>query len=406
MKDIKIKDISIDIQTGPFGSQLHSSDYSVEGVPVIMPQDIVDFRISEKQIARVDGSHVIRLKRHKVNLGDIIFPRRGSFSKCALISNHEKGWLCGTGCLKIKLNTLKVFPNYLYFALQQPKVIKLVESSTVGSTMPNLNTKILGDVNIPFIPKSLAEQERIAEVLNDVDKLIATTESLLQKKRDIKQGTMQQILSGKRRLPGFSEPWVNVPINEMGFTYPGLMGKTKHDFGSGNAFYITFLNILNNVVIKSSLFEKVFVADGEKQYLAQKGDIFFNNSSETPEDVGHCAVLLEDFSNLFVNSFCFGFRVNNSDIEPHFLAYIFETDQGRNLMKKCSSGVTRFNLSKRKFRDCCLLIPSTKNEQNAILEVLSDMDAEIEALEGNLAKYKAIREAMMQQLLTGKIRLI
>lgn len=168
--DTTLGDVASSIQTGPFGSQLHSSDYSDEGTPVIMPQDIVEWVINESKIARVEDVHVNRLKRHKCDEGDIIYPRRGDLAKCAYISNREKGWLCGTGCLKVTIDPTLANPKYVFFQLQQPYSISCIEMATVGSTMPNLNTSILSKVKLRL--PSLELQDRIVNILSDYDNLI------------------------------------------------------------------------------------------------------------------------------------------------------------------------------------------------------------------------------------------
>lgn len=158
------------IQTGPFGSQLHSSDYSEEGTPVIMPQDIVDWKISEEKIARVNEEHVNRLKRHKCKVDDIIYPRRGDLAKCAFITTREQDWLCGTGCLKVSVDESKAIPKYVYFHLQQPYSINSIEVATVGSTMPNLNTSILSKIKLRL--PSLEDQKKVVDILSEYDELI------------------------------------------------------------------------------------------------------------------------------------------------------------------------------------------------------------------------------------------
>lgn len=158
------------IQTGPFGSQLHSSDYSEEGIPVIMPQNIIDWKISEAKIARVSEEHANRLKRHKCQLGDIIYPRRGDLAKCAFITIRELGWLCGTGCLKVTIDESKVIPKYVYFLLQQSYSIECIETATVGSTMPNLNSSILSKIKLRL--PSTEVQKKIVKTLSTYDNLI------------------------------------------------------------------------------------------------------------------------------------------------------------------------------------------------------------------------------------------
>ncbi|MHB8769935.1 MAG: restriction endonuclease subunit S [Syntrophales bacterium] len=158
------------VQTGPFGSQLHESDYSEEGIPVIMPKDILQGKISTRSIARVSENHVLRLKRHRVLAGDIIYGRRGDIGRQAIITKREEGWLCGTGCLLIRMNKTKVGSLYIHYYLAQQGIVDYVESQAIGATMPNLNTKILQKIPVTLPPLSV--QRKIAAVLSAYDDLI------------------------------------------------------------------------------------------------------------------------------------------------------------------------------------------------------------------------------------------
>ena len=169
-KKYRLGCLSLSIQTGPFGSQLHQSDYSEEGTPVIMPKDMAEGRILEDNIARVSDIHVQRLKRHKVKFGDVVYSRRGDVGRCALVGKNEEGWLCGTGCLKVELDKEKVLPSFLFYILQRNDSVGWVENHAVGSTMPNLNTGILAKLPV-FLP-SLNLQHRIASILSTYDSLI------------------------------------------------------------------------------------------------------------------------------------------------------------------------------------------------------------------------------------------
>lgn len=169
--DVKLADIAIQIQTGPFGSQLHQSDYSECGTPVVMPKDIVNGTISELSIARIDNSHVDRLSKHKISEGDIIYARRGDVGKCAYSAKQQEGWICGTGCLKVSIDKRLANPLFVFYYLQDPKSIGWVENHAVGSTMLNLNTSILG--NVPLCIPSIEVQCRIATILSRYDSLIA-----------------------------------------------------------------------------------------------------------------------------------------------------------------------------------------------------------------------------------------
>ena len=169
-KKVKLGDIASAIQTGPFGSQLHQSDYSDIGVPVVMPKDIINGRIDESTIARVESHHVERLSRHKISEGDILYARRGDVGKCAYTVFAQQGWLCGTGCLRVTIDKEKAFPKFIFFQLQKRETIGWVEKHAIGATMLNLNTSILGDVPIELPP--LYIQHHIATILSRYDSLI------------------------------------------------------------------------------------------------------------------------------------------------------------------------------------------------------------------------------------------
>jgi len=156
------------VSTGPFGSQLHASDYSDVGTPVVMPVNLVGGRVSENGIARVSNEHVTRLSRHRLSPGDIVFSRRGDVTRFALVSERERGWLCGTGCLKISLgDPLLATPEFIAAYLSSPDAKEWLVRHAVGATMPNLNTEILSDVPITLPP--LADQVEIGAFLAAID---------------------------------------------------------------------------------------------------------------------------------------------------------------------------------------------------------------------------------------------
>ena len=167
---VRLGDISANIQTGPFGSQLHQYDYSETGTPVVMPKDLIGGKISEQSIARVNREHVQRLNRHIIQTGDILYSRRGDVGRCAFATEHEKGWLCGTGCLRVTIEGSIANSKFIFYQLQQPKVVGWVEKHAVGATMLNLNTTILS--NIPLLLPSMETQCRIADILSAYDDLI------------------------------------------------------------------------------------------------------------------------------------------------------------------------------------------------------------------------------------------
>ena len=157
------------IQIGPFGAQLHQSDYRSEGVPVVMPSNLGDNSISTDQIATVSPDKADQLSQHRLHIGDIVLPRRGDLGCRALVSGEYEGWLCGTGCLRIRLDDVSLAQAVVQ-SLSSISVLRWMESRAVGTTMPNLNSKIVAGVPV-HIP------ERVRDALELIDQLTAALES-------------------------------------------------------------------------------------------------------------------------------------------------------------------------------------------------------------------------------------
>jgi type I restriction enzyme S subunit len=153
------------IQIGPFGAQLHSYDYVTDGVPVVMPADMTNGKIVLDRIARVSETKVSELQQHKVRQGDILLPRRGELNRRAWVSEVEEGWLCGTGSIRIRVAD-GVNPRGVFYALSMPTTVSWLKANAVGTTMPNLNSKIVAS-----IPIKLPRPERLNDVMNALDDL-------------------------------------------------------------------------------------------------------------------------------------------------------------------------------------------------------------------------------------------
>ncbi len=166
-----------DIQTGPFGSQLHAADYVLDGTPVVMPQNIGANRIDPAGIARVSQEDMDRLRRYWLTTGDIVYSRRGDVERRALVRPENDGWLCGTGCLRVRIADHDVHdPTFISYALGESETRAWITRHAVGATMLNLNTSILGAV--PLRIPTIDEQRAIAEVLGALDDKIAANDRL------------------------------------------------------------------------------------------------------------------------------------------------------------------------------------------------------------------------------------
>lgn len=323
----------------------------------------------------------------------------GTRGRCAFV---ETPATTNQSCLAV-YSTEKMTVEYLFWFYRLWSDY-LAFNFSQGSKQQSFTAEIAK--RLPIYAPAMEEQRRIVEALTDIDALIAELDNLIEKKRSIMNGTMQDLLTAKRRLPGFSKPWVERKFGDIGFTFNGLSGKTSADFGHGESKYVTFVNVIYNAVINPEIFDSVDVISFENQNAVLKGDLLLNTSSETPEEVGMCSYVGISVPRLYLNSFCFGFRINTYDVDPLFISYLLRSNSGRNLMIELAQGSTRYNLPKKKFLQSRIFMPCNKAEQEAISEILTDMNTEIVELEAKQDKYKSIRQGMMQQLLTGKIRLI
>lgn len=199
------------------------------------------------------------------------------------------------------------------------------------------------------------------------------------------------------------DKWKEIQLGKLGKTYTGLSGKTKEDFGAGKP-YIPYLNIFSNNKIKPEQLDFVNIKKGEKQNQVKYGDLFFTTSSETIEEVGMTSVLLHDIGEAYLNSFCFGFRLNDFEtLLPEYSPYLFRSETVRHKISLQGQGSTRYNLSKTELLVRLVLNVPPKPEQTRIAEILSTADEAISNTEALIAKYQHIKTGLMQGLLTKGI---
>lgn len=183
------------LQTGPFGSQLHAEEYALEGIPVVMPQDINDGLIQETSISRISESRAKSLARHRLKTGDIIIARRGELSRAAAIGSVEMDWVCGTGCFLLRLGRTNL--NHYFFSrvYRYDFIQRQIAGMQVGSTMPSLNNAVMRRLFFPFPDPS--EQNAITERIDVAEKRIFSLSDDVEKLRAQKLGLMQDLLAGK-----------------------------------------------------------------------------------------------------------------------------------------------------------------------------------------------------------------
>jgi type I restriction enzyme S subunit len=198
----------------------------------------------------------------------------------------------------------------------------------------------------------------------------------------------------KLRFPEFTEPWEQRKLGDMGSTFNGLSGKTKDDFGHGKAKFITYMNVFSNPIADLTMTESIEI--DKKQKSVKAGDVFFTTSSETPDEVGMSSVMPEDVDNIYLNSFCFGYRPTEK-FDLNYLAYVLRADSFRKEMTFLAQGISRYNISKNKVMEVCIPVP-TIEEQTKVGRYFRNLDNLITLHQRKLDHVKDLKKSMLQKM--------
>ncbi len=280
-----------------------------------------------------------------------------------------------------------------------------------SSAQPGLSVKKILELEYP-ISKSKEEQSAIAEALSDVDVLISSLQKLIEKKKAIKQGTMQELLNGKKRLPGFSGQWDEKLFGEL-FDFFQTNAFTRDQmtdtgtiqnihYGDILTKYGACLDMSNTAV--PYLLETVSVKKYSESSYARNGDVIIADTAED-NTAGKCVELVNVRGKVLSGQHTMLCRPKLF-FAPKFLGYYMNSEYFHDQMLPFITGIKVSSISKANVSALILKYPSSVDEQEAIADVISDMDSEIEQLEKKLVKYQQIKQGMMQELLTGRIRLV
>lgn len=344
--------------------------------------------------------------RRKVQKNDILVATvRPNLKSHLFVKFEVSDLICSTGFSVIRCNLENCNAAFIYHHFFADFIEKQFNTLLVGSNYPAVNSSDIKNLKIPLPP--LSEQKAIAHALSDVDNLITAIDQLITKKRNLKQGTMQELLTGKKRLPGFSGKWEVKKLGDIGKFKNGI-NKGKKDFGFGYPF-VNLLDIFGQAKLSNNS-SLGLVNSNQKErndYDLRKGDILFVRSSVKPEGVGLTSVILEDLNNSVYSGFLIRFRnLDLLDLDLGYKQYCFYEESFRKKIIDSSTVSANTNINQDALKNMEIKLPPTIEEQKAIAEILTDMDKEIEALEKKRDKYKAIKQGMMQELLTGKTRII
>ena len=265
-----------------------------------------------------------------------------------------------------QINSIEPFkdidPDFVFSLMQ--KESPSIRCLSATQAVPILNKTTFSNVEVS-IASNINEQYRIGELFIKLDSTITLHQRQCEALKKQKQFFLQNMFpkegesEPRIRFNGFTEPWEQRKLGDIGTTYTGLSGKSKNDFGHGEAKYIPYINIFNNPKVDISRLDSIEI--DKKQNCVKRGDVLFTTSSETPEEVGMSSVVCEDIENTYLNSFCFGFRpVKVFDLD--FLAFLFRSDFFRKQIVLLAQGISRYNISKTKAMNIDLLIPNMEEQ--------------------------------------------
>jgi type I restriction enzyme, S subunit len=359
---------------GPFGSDLVSNDYVAEGVPVIRGQNMSSQSVSGNFVF-VTPAKAKSLESNLAHPDDIVFTQRGTLGQVSLVPEAPfESYLVSQSQMKLSVNRTLADPFFFYYLFTCDKQQEIIRGGTIQTGVPHINLGILRGIPVQLPP--LAEQRAIATALSDMDALIASLDRMIAKKHDIKQATMQELLTGKRRLSGFNDEWIEKRLGavaplQRGFDLPSSQLKE-------GPYPVVYSNGIVNHHIRS-------MVGGSGVVTGRSGTI------------GKVTYVEDDFwphnTSLWVTNFCGN--------DPKFIFYLYSFIK----LDRFSTGSGVPTLNRNDVHAFSARIPS-KSEQTAIATILSNIDADIATIEQKLDKTRMLKQGMMQELLTGKIRLI
>ena len=288
---------------------------------------------------------------------------------------------------------------YLAFVLRSFSVRREFMLLAQGISRFNISKTKVMDMSI-HVP-SLPEQTAIGSFFQDIDQLINLQQRKLEVLKEQKKTYLKLLFPAKGqtkpalRFAGFEDEWKEVKLGEIGETYTGLSGKTKEDFGHGEGKFITYVNVFNNPLTDLYGLDSVEVDD--KQRRVQYGDVLFTTSSETPEDVGLSSVWMGTEDNVYLNSFCFGYRPQKGIFDLYYLAFVLRSFSVRREFMLLAQGISRFNISKTKVMDMAIHVPSLP-EQEAIGSFFQDLDKAIAKQEEKVNQLKESKQTLLRKM--------
>lgn len=403
---VKIGAVAQIINGDRSGNYPSGDDFRNVGIPFINAGHLQNGKVDYSSMDYISHEKYNQLSGAKIQQNDILLCLRGSLGKYALVTTD--GGAPASSIAVIRPNDKKIDSCYLSQIIASSIFQKQIEVENNGSSQPNLSAKSVSDFAIPL--PLLEEQRKIASVLYDMDAMLDLLEKQIYKKKAIKQGTMQELLTGKKRLPGFTREWQHsifealfdfVPNNAFTRVQMSDSGKVKNiHYGDILTKYGAYVNGSSDSIPYIS--KEVDLARFADRCYLQSGDIIMADTAED-ETVGKALEVVNVDCPILAGQHTLLCRPKVR-FAPKFLGYYLNAACYHDQLIPYIVGTKVSSVSKASVAQTELVVPDYE-EQQAIAEILSNIDSEIEALERKLAKYRQVKQGMMQQLLTGKIRL-
>ena len=390
-KEYKLGEIA-DVQTGPFGSQLHQSDYVDVGIPSIMPVNIGDrMNISTEKIVYITEEDAIRLSRYRTQKGDIVYSRRGDVEKCAYINESEEGWLCGTGCLRIRIDSAHADSKFIAYYLSTDDMKNWISNNAVGTTMPNLNSSILQQV--PLSLPSLKEQKRIASILSSLDDKI----DLLNRENATLEA-MAETFFRQRFIEEAKEDWEDGKLGDILSVKGGTTPSTKESrYWDGDIAWTSPRDIttLNGIYLFKT--EKKITEAGLKQIssgLLPKGTLLM--SSRAPVGVLAFAEIPLAINQGYIAI------LDDKGYAKEFIYLWLKANM--DLVHSYSNGSTFMEISKSAFKSLDITIPSQK-EVSDFVTMIKPYFEKIKLNEKQIRSLTKQRDILLPKLMSNDINI-
>lgn len=387
---------------GPFGSDLVSRDYVDDGVPVIRGQNLGG-RWIEGPFAFVTPQKAESLAANLARPGDVVFTQRGTLGQVSLVPERPyERYVVSQSQMKVTLDRNLVDPAFFHCLFSGEYQQEQIRRNTIQTGVPHINLGILRSIAIPRPP--LPEQRAIATALGDVDALLGAQGQLAAKKRDLKQGALRQLIAGQTRLPGFSGEWAVARVGDVADVKTGPFGSSLHerDYVTDGTPIITVEHLGECGVMHRNL---PLVSDSDclrlRAYSLDVGDIVFSRVGSIDRN----ALICEAEAGWLFSGRLLRVRPDKEVAFAPFLSYQFHCDEFKRKVRDVAVGQTMASLNTQILKGIALALP-TLAEQVSIAAVLSDIDAEIVTLERRLAKTRDLKQGMIQELLSGRTRLV